>query len=463
MIKTGVIIAAGQGTRLADGSHLPKPLRKVGGMTLLKRIILSSAKAGLTRIVVVVGFDKEKIIDYIASQKWPIQVETVENTEWKKANGVSVLTAEKVVSENFALLMSDHIFDPNTLKEFAQVDMGTDSAKLAIDYKVQQVFDKDDATKVVVKNGRIQKIDKALIEYNAVDTGMFMMTPDIFRALRASMKNSDCSLSDAIRLLGQENKMGVFDIKGGYWQDVDTKPCIAHAEKILLNACRKSTDGFISRNFNRHLSILISTVLLKTPLTANMATFLISLIGLFCGYLASLGDLTAYAWAGVLFNLTSILDGVDGELSKVRMTQSQLGAWLDTASDNLTYVVFTVGTAVGLYRVNYESVDFLVPFAVIGITLLILIMVAYTAKFSKSGSLLAVQSDLKASSESSKIKKVFLSLYFVIKRDFFATLFMFLAIFGKPHWILFLIGLATNIAWVIVAQKFIQKLRQPAT
>ena len=460
MIKTGVIIAAGQGTRLADGSHLPKPLRKVGGLTLLKRIILSAHKAGLERIVVVVGFDKQKLIDYIASENWPIQVETVENEEWKKSNGISVLAASQVVNENFALLMSDHIFDPNTLKEFAKVDLGTDSARLAIDYKVQQVFDKDDATKVVVKNGRIQKIDKALIEYNAVDTGMFMMTPDIFRALRDSMKDGDCSLSDAIRLLGQENKMGVFDIKDGYWQDVDTKPCIAHAEKILLKACRKSTDGFISRNFNRHLSIFLSSILLKTPLTANVATFLISLIGLLCGYLASLGDLTAYAWAGVLFNLTSILDGVDGELSKVRMTQSQLGAWLDTASDNLTYVVFTVGTAIGLYRMDHPHVEWMVPFALVGIVTLILIMVAYTAKFSQTGSLLAVQSDLKSSNEGFGLKKIFLSLYFVIKRDFFATLFMFLALFGKPDWILFLIGLATNIAWVIVAQKFVQKLRQ---
>ena len=49
-IAQAVILAAGMGTRLRGESQpLPKPLVRVGGLTLLKRAILTARKAGITR------------------------------------------------------------------------------------------------------------------------------------------------------------------------------------------------------------------------------------------------------------------------------------------------------------------------------------------------------------------------------------------------------------------------------
>jgi len=458
MVETGLIIAAGAGTRLAKGKdRTPKPLRKVSGVPLLKRIILTAHKGGLKKIHIVVGFQKEKIIDYVNNETWPVEINFIHNDEWKKSNGISVHAAKGHINENFILMMSDHVFDPQTLDDLRKESLGKHGVILAVDYKIQQIFDKDDATNVLVKNSELVEIDKNLVQYNAVDTGMFLMSPVIFEALDKVKINGDCSLSDGMRSLAGEGKVGTFDIKDAYWQDVDTPSALKHAEKVLVRSCRKPTDGIVSRNLNRPISGFISYYLVKTPLTANHVTFIVTLIGLLSGYLAAQGSYTSYLYGAILFKLTSILDGVDGEMAKLRFTASKFGQWFDTIGDNLTYVVFIAGTVIGLQRSGYEYINILGPAAIVGIGMLLFMMFLYIIKFSNSGSLLAVQSDLVGNKNLSLFSRIFTKFYFLIKRDFFALLFLVLAIAGKPQWILFLIALATNVAWLVILSSVLKK------
>lgn len=452
MVETGLIIAAGAGTRLTDKSNVPKPLRKICGVPLLQRTILAAALGGLKKIYIVVGFQKEKIIQFVNKKKWPVEIEFIDNHDWKKSNGISVLIAKDFIKENFILLMTDHIFDYHTLQRLQKVKLGSNKAILAVDYKIHQIFDKDDATKVDVQEGKIKAIDKNLVQYNAIDTGMFLLSPAIFEALTAVKNDGDCSLSDGIRQLSKENQMGVFDVEFSYWQDVDTKESLKYGEKMLLNACRKRTDGFISRNFNRHISLFLSAHLVKTPISAHQITFLVTLIGLLSGYLASLGNYTTYLVAGILFKLTSILDGVDGEISKLRFTSSKFGQWFDTISDNITYLVFIVGTTVGLYRMDYAYINYLAPVMFVGVGLVLFVLFFYIIKFSESGSLLAVQKDLRDKKSLPLFSRIFIKLQFMIKRDFFASAFLIFAILGKPQWVVFSIAVVTNVAWIVVAQ-----------
>ena len=63
MVNKGLIIAAGNGSRLREaGRTIPKPLRAVAGLPLLKRVILTAKSAGITEFVIVVGYEKERII-----------------------------------------------------------------------------------------------------------------------------------------------------------------------------------------------------------------------------------------------------------------------------------------------------------------------------------------------------------------------------------------------------------------
>ena len=49
-------------------------------------------------------------------------------------------------------------------------------------------------------------------------------------------------------------------------------------------------------------------------------------------------------------HLQSVLDGCDGELARVRMQQSKMGAWLDTFVDDVLNVLVTVAIGVGVAR-----------------------------------------------------------------------------------------------------------------
>lgn len=451
LIKKALIIAAGNGSRLkVPGKLTPKPLRKVAGLSLLKRIILTAKKAGITEFVIVVGYQKEKIIEAINREKWGVRIDFVSNPQWEKSNGISVLAAKSFIRENFVLLMSDHIFQAETLQKLRQVSLGNRKALLAVDSCTDKVFDLGDATKVLISNNQIHAIDKDLKKYNAIDTGMFLATPDLFDALEESKKEGDCSLSDGIRLLACRGQMGAMNIGNAFWADVDTPEGIKHAEKLLLNTCRKSTDGIISRNFNRKVSLWISSLLMKTGISANQVTGITSVVGLMSGVFVARGDYWNVVLGAFLFKMASILDGCDGEISKLKLTNSKVGEWLDTISDNLTYLFFIIGVVFGVAKQGNPHIFVTGMLAIFGLVMSLSVMFIYLIRHTNSGSLIAIQEDFKKGAADSIFKKVFSSVQFMTKRDFFALLFFALALLDQLNLILWLCLLTTNIMWMVL-------------
>ncbi|MFO0570556.1 MAG: CDP-alcohol phosphatidyltransferase family protein [Polyangiaceae bacterium] len=121
------------------------------------------------------------------------------------------------------------------------------------------------------------------------------------------------------------------------------------AERALFRALRKPQDGWTSRWLNRYVSLAISRLLVKTPLLPNQVSIGILAIGLFGAWLVSRGDWLAMASGAFLFQLQSILDGCDGEMSRITYRGSLTGEWLDTVGDDLTNYAFFAGAAYGLY------------------------------------------------------------------------------------------------------------------
>ena len=93
---------------------------------------------------------------------------------------------------------------------------------LAIDRKIDTIFDLDDATKVQTSGDQLTAIGKELTDYDAIDTGVFLCSDELFRYLKAAQRDGDCSLSDGVRLMAADGKVRAVDIGGAWWQDVDT-------------------------------------------------------------------------------------------------------------------------------------------------------------------------------------------------------------------------------------------------
>lgn len=237
MKRTGVILAAGLGSRLAgaDESTRLKPLTPVAGVPLIQRTLMSLERAGCSRIVVVVGYAGDEV-RAAAERVHTGRAELVfaRNDKYELANGVSVLTAAPYVASEFVLTMADHVLGDELMDIARGHAPAPGTAALLVDYKLDTIFDMDDATKVLARDGRIASIGKTIAEFNCVDTGVFVCTRALLDAIESVYgRRGDASLSEGVAALAARGDMYAVDVGGGFWQDVDTPEMLAHAERVL--------------------------------------------------------------------------------------------------------------------------------------------------------------------------------------------------------------------------------------
>jgi len=231
-----LIIAAGMGQRLAERAE-SKPLLRVGSRPLIDWVIFSACRAGIREFVVVTGFAADKVESHLRqiARKEDFSIDCIRNEEWEKENGLSVFKAREASGDRFILSMSDHIVDPEILKDLMQVALRDDEMVLAADFRVRDnpLIDIDDVTKVLVNDGKIRRIGKTIKEYNAFDTGLFLCSKAIFSALEQSQKNGDFSLSGGVKVLAAAGKAGIMDIGNRNWIDVDDPAALKKAEALV--------------------------------------------------------------------------------------------------------------------------------------------------------------------------------------------------------------------------------------
>jgi CDP-L-myo-inositol myo-inositolphosphotransferase len=128
------------------------------------------------------------------------------------------------------------------------------------------------------------------------------------------------------------------------------------AERALFRSLRKPQDGWTARWLNRYVSLAISRFLVRTRLTPNQVSVGILAIGLYGAFLASRGTYSSMLAGAALFQAQSILDGCDGEMSRVSYRGSHLGEWLDTIGDDVTNYAFFAGAAAGLHAATGSGI-----------------------------------------------------------------------------------------------------------
>jgi choline kinase len=236
--KLALILAAGNGSRIAARSgEGPKPLVTLNGKTLLEHVMSRARDAGIDRFVIVVGYRGQAIKEWYANHPLPgVQVTWIENPEYRKDNGISVLCASEVIHENFLLLMADHVFETATARSLLRQPLGKEEVILAVDRNIGAIFDIDDATKVRLEQGRIVEIGKMLRNYNALDTGMFLCSEALFGWLEKAAVNGNCSLSDGLRLMAAQGMFKGSDIGDAHWQDVDTPEALDYVTQVFSSA-----------------------------------------------------------------------------------------------------------------------------------------------------------------------------------------------------------------------------------
>jgi 1L-myo-inositol 1-phosphate cytidylyltransferase len=223
-----IILMAGAGSRL--GASIPKPLVQIGGRPLISYTLDALERVGVRDVHIVVGPDNGLASEVRALLRRDMHLHVMINPEPQKQNGISVLCAAGKVSAPFFLMMGDHLFEA-AIFETLLAEGEQSLVNLAVDGKIESIFDIDDAMKVQTEGNRVVAIAKNLERYDAIDTGAFLCSTDLFDYLQGAQRHGDCSLADGIRAMAHAHKVRAVDIGDAWWQDVDTPEMLRRAEE----------------------------------------------------------------------------------------------------------------------------------------------------------------------------------------------------------------------------------------
>jgi len=234
-ISDAVILMAGSGSRLRSTAHnVPKPLIQIAGRAVFSYTIEALQRAGVETVHVVTGYNSEALLTGL-KPLIPAEMElhAIYNSEWQKQNGVSVLAAKPYLHAPFLLMMGDHLFGPlivNLVIQNADLSL----LNVAVDRKLDAIFDLADAMKIKTNEDRVISIGKDLKDYDAIDTGLFVCPPGSFDYLEKAKRGEDCSLADGVRAMATDGKARAIDIGDAWWQDIDSPETLKHARRLIV-------------------------------------------------------------------------------------------------------------------------------------------------------------------------------------------------------------------------------------
>jgi len=239
-----VILAAGEGKRLKPFTEdMPKVMLPLANKPILEYILEALIKNGVHDIVLVVGFKKERIMNYFGNgQKYGVRIDYVIQ-EKQIGTGHALLQAESYLDEDFLVLPGDNIIDKKSVSSIIQTKGHTalliEKSHTPSKYGVVQT--KNDVI--------IDIIEKpATAELNEVSTGIYRFNLTIFDFLKKAMKEGKNNITDAVQLLIKRgNKIYFKDGEGG-WMDVVYPWDILDVNAKILQDISSVTSGTIEKN-----------------------------------------------------------------------------------------------------------------------------------------------------------------------------------------------------------------------
>ncbi len=154
-----VILAAGQGTRIrsAHGQH-PKCLIQVNEKTILDNQLEALSMAGINEVAIVVGYEKEQIIDHVRSRTLPPKqvIRFIENPAFAITNNIYSLwlALDWLRGDSFIVLNADVVFDPEILILARHSDA-------PISMIVDPIW-RDETMKVIIECDRVIEMSKKI-------------------------------------------------------------------------------------------------------------------------------------------------------------------------------------------------------------------------------------------------------------------------------------------------------------
>ena len=217
--------------------------------------------------------------------------------------------------------------------------------------------------------------------------------------------------------------------------------------KNLLQSCGLSNDSFMDKTITRFFSRQLTRLFLKTPLSPNMITILSLFIGLMSAVFFLQGTHENSIIGAGLLLLSAWIDCTDGEVARLKFSESKIGGKLDILCDNLVHfsVFFAIG--MGLYQSTENNIFmFFGLFAVFGSLVSFLIL---------SSSIIDKKEKVSANTVDLKNKNTLTDN--MANRDFIYFLF-FMSLIGRVDIFICITAFGSNIFAIYLAYYKIKPL-----
>jgi CDP-L-myo-inositol myo-inositolphosphotransferase len=431
-----IVVATHQVT--TRGRLQPLANVRVGGISLLKRALLTLAKEGIQSFAVVYA---DEAVEEQARQDdklAALDIRWVQNASRASEDGFSVLEALPNVQDPYLVVPCDRVFDGQIVRTLLQQSSG--SMTLAVSGDARKPLAEAGLSRIGEYGGRIVRTDA-----HSGFTGLFVANRELGRALQAAQVDGRPLRLDRILSEVPAHRMHEVDVGTAFFESAAQPAGRERADQHLLASLRKDVDGLVARHVNRVFSLAVTRLIKNTPIRPNHVTAFSLGISIFAAFAAAHASSDAPWWlflGAVLWQLASMLDGVDGELARLKFAGSKLGEWFDTLTDDIGKFAFFVGSGIGASAVYGNSMWTGLAVVTVAIQITLSIRIYRKLLGAGSGSHYALTWDTSDKPPTAWSK--FTSRFeFLSRRDSFVAIWMVLTAAGLVRLNLVLTGIVT--------------------
>ena len=231
---TAIIPAAGKGVRLLPyTAHMPKTMITVAGKPILGHILDQVESLGIKKVVFIVGYKQEAIVEFVRSQYPYLQAVFVQQPE-PKGLGHAIYLAKREVTGPCFILLGDTIVDG----DLRPLVFGGKNA-----LGIRTVQDPTRFGVVELKDGKIisfeEKPEHPKSNLAIIGAYSFLDSAQLFDALEEVIRSgktvkNEIQLTDALSVLLQRG-VEIVPVKMDDWFDCGTVEILLQTNRLLLD------------------------------------------------------------------------------------------------------------------------------------------------------------------------------------------------------------------------------------
>lgn len=232
-MKRAIVLADERSPKQVNGAGHAKALAKVDGLPLIVRNLRTLKAAGVEEAVVVTGYKADLISQALNSYHVGIKIVQVHNPNWERGSAHSLIEGASKVDAPCLVVPSDHLYPPSLVKRMIRFPAPVDSIVLAVDRRMEELFDENECIKVRLKGDLAEDVGMHITSPDGVAPGMIRISDGFIETLRRLVPDADLSLLDCLRAMARQGRVRMLDVLNARWISISSPQALRYAELLL--------------------------------------------------------------------------------------------------------------------------------------------------------------------------------------------------------------------------------------